>query len=297
MKIGIMNIEPTIYNTAYMQIANYYRGTGHIVEWCMPENHKQFDHVYCSSIFDYTDKSGIPEGVICGGTGFDVSSRLSQVIENSNLDYSIYPTCETSYLWFSRGCNRNCPWCVVPEKEGKIHPVQVKNLNPLGRTVTVCDNSFFENPEWEKAVECLREMDLPCDIQGIDVRTINKKQVYLLSKIRRAKDKRIKIAWDNTFDEPKIIDGINCMIQYIRPHDLMCYVLIGYSSIQEHDLYRVNLLRRFKISPFVMPLDRNDFYQKTFARWVNHKAVFNAVTWDKYFEQQWAKEEKKLGRK
>ena len=293
MKIGIINIEPSIYNTAYMQIANYYRGTGHIVEWCMPDKHKQFDHVFCSSIFDYTDKSGIPEGVICGGTGFDISSRLSQVIENSDLDYSIYPSCETSYLWFSRGCNRNCPWCVVQKKEGRIHPVQVKNLNPVGSSVTVCDNSFFENPEWEKAIKYLREINLPCDIQqGVDVRTITKRQAFLLSKLRRQKDKRIKFAWDNPFDEAKVIDGINRMLQFIRPHDLMCYVLVGFLSSQEQDLYRINLLRRFKISPFVMPY-RQRFYQKTLARWVNHKAIFNTVSWKKYFEQQ---KEKRLGR-
>ena len=295
MKIGIINIEPSINNTAYMQIACYYRSTGHAVVWWRPETQNQYSHVFCSSIFNYTDKSKIPEDVICGGTGFDVSSRLSRVIENSDLDYSIYPNCETSYIWFSRGCNRNCPWCVVQEKEGKIHPVRIKNLNQLGKSITVCDNSFFENPNWETAVFCLKEMDLPCDIQGIDVRTITARQAFMLSKLRRAKDKRIKIAWDDPFDEAKIIDGINRIIQYIRPHDLMCYVLIGFAGCPEQDLYRINLLRRFKISPFVMPFDKNDFYQKNFARWVNHKAVFNAVTWKKYFEQQ-QKKEKRNGR-
>jgi len=31
-----------------------------------------------------------------------------------------------------------------------------------------------------------------------------------------------------------------------------------------------------------MPYDRADTYQKRFARWVNHKAIFKSVTWSDY---------------
>jgi len=295
MNIGIINIEPSINNTAYMQIARYYKSKGHKVEWWSPENHKQFNAVFCSSLFTYTDKSQIPDDVITGGTGYNVKSRLSKVIENSQLDYSIYPLCDTSYIWFSRGCKRQCPWCIVHDKEGDIHPVDPKNLNPAGRTITVCDNSFFENPEWEKSIEFLRDKNLPCDIQGIDVRTITLRQAHSLTKIIRKKHKRFKIAWDNPYDEQAVMKGISLMTRFIPPYDLMCYVLIGRQP-SDHDLYRVNKLKSMKINPFVMPLDKNDFYQKTFARWVNHKAIFKSVTWEKYFNRQWKKEEKLLGR-
>jgi len=36
MKVGIINIEPKIVNTAYMQIAAYYKGRGDTVEWWAP---------------------------------------------------------------------------------------------------------------------------------------------------------------------------------------------------------------------------------------------------------------------
>ena len=80
MKVGIIDIEPKVFNTAYMMIANYYRGRDSTVDWWSPITHRQFDVVFCSSLFDYTDKSDIPRSVVCGGTGFDVRSRLSQVI-------------------------------------------------------------------------------------------------------------------------------------------------------------------------------------------------------------------------
>ena len=63
----------------------------------------------------------------------------------------------------------------------------------------------------------------------------------------------------------------------------MCYVLIGYwANKEEADLYRVETLRSLGIDPFVMPYNRSDLYQRAFARWVNHKAIFRKVKWQDY---------------
>lgn len=282
MKIGLINIEPKIFNTAYMQIAAYHKKRGDSVEWWAPLTDKLFDHVYCSSLFDFTDKSEVPARAICGGTGFDVTSRLSVAMERNDLDYSIYPKCRVSYLWFSRGCNRNCPWCVVPEKEGGICPVEGKNLNPKTEHIVVCDNSFFDNPQWWEAFNYLRFINHPVDFQGIDVRTITSSQANLLTKLRHAR--QIKIAWDNPRDHKEVMSGIKRMIKHISPYSLMCYVLIGYpgNSTEQEDLYRVETLRELKIDPFVMPYNKNDLYQRAFARWVNHKAIFKKVKWPDY---------------
>lgn len=282
MRIGLIDIEPKIFNTALMQIACYHKQRGDTVEWWTSLTDRQFDHIYCSSIFDYTDKSEVPERTICGGTGFDVSSRLSQAIENSQLDYSIYPKCDRSFIWFSRGCNRNCPWCVVPVKEGKIHPVRRKALNPKGKYIVVMDNNFFANPEWQNAIWFLE--DYPVDIQGVDARTLTEEKCKALNGLRRWKKKQIKIAWDdpNINLEPKL----RKITQYIKPYKLMCYVLIGFSSSKAQDLHRVETLRRLGIDPFVMPYDKNDLYQRSFARWVNDKAIFNKnnprINWEDY---------------
>ena len=304
MKIGIINIEPKIFNTAYMQIARFHRDRGDEVDWWRPITDSQFDHVYCSSLFDYTDKSEVTKRAICGGTGFDVSSLLSVSIERSELDYSIYPSCSTSYLWFSRGCIRNCPWCVVPQKEGYIKPVLPKNLNPKGKYVTVCDNNFFADPLWKTAVRHLHRIGQPCDFQGIDIRIITDEQCKALSKLRH--HKQIRFAWDDPRDEEKVLAGIKRITKYIKAWRCMCYVLIGFYSIvdgryiinrkgldvqgsvkdynkaEELDLHRVNTLRGLGIDPFVMPYDRSDLYQKAFARWVNRKEIFNKVPWEDY---------------
>jgi len=280
MRIGLMDIEPKIFNTAYMQIASYHKLQADSVKWWSPLTDRQFDHVYCSSIFDYTNKSEVPRRVLCGGTGFDVTSQLSVTIERCDLDYSIYPKCDRSFVWFSRGCIRNCPWCVVPQKEGHIKSVTPKNLNPNGRNIVVQDNNFFANPNWQQAITWLGEQGQPVDFQGVDARLLNKKMCDALLSLRHYK--QIKIAWDNPRQnlEPKLKE----IIQYIKPWRLMCYVLIGYWHEKEDmDLYRVETLRRLGIDPFVMPYDRSKLYQRAFARWVNHKGLFKTASWQQYW--------------
>lgn len=292
MKIGLIDIEPKIFNTAYMQIAMYYRLAGHSVEWWSPIAHRTFNNVFCSSLFDYTDKTDIPGDVICGGTGFNVQSRLSREMEECELDYSIYPNCHKSFLWFSRGCPRKCPWCVVPAKEGDIRPVEALNLNPRGKHIVVCDNNFFANPEWEAAVECLRRIGQACDFQGIDIRGLTKRQSHSLTKLRHRK--RIKFAWDDPADEQEIKAGLAQMIQYNPAWNLMCYVLIGFNTSEAQDLHRVETLRNWKVDPFVMTYDRSDSYQKHFARWVNRKAIFKSVKWEDYRKKAVYKERSRL---
>ena len=63
------------------------------------------------------------------------------------MDYSIYPEYPFSLQFFSRGCIRKCPFCLVREKEGYIQAVEPVELNPKGKWIEVLDNNFFANPQ------------------------------------------------------------------------------------------------------------------------------------------------------
>lgn len=283
MKIGLIDIEPKIFNTALMQISYHHKEKGDTVEWAVPLEYDRFDKLYCSSLFDFTDKSGVPDRAIRGGTGFDLTTKLPF---NCDYDYNIYPKCKTSYVWFSRGCDRNCPWCVVRQKEGKYHLVKRKQLNPKGNYITIMDNSFFSNPDWQNVILWLDVC--PVDIQGIDVRLLTEEMVRALDGLRRWKNKQFKIAWDEGDND--LSNKLKFMLRFIKPYKVMCYVLIGYYHSPDSDLFRVETLRKLKIDPFVMPYDKSDLYQKAFARWVNDKAIFKKVKWEDYNKRVLAQE-------
>lgn len=217
--------------------------------------------------------------MIVGGTGFDIQSRLPKEIEDCDYDWSIYPNCDHSIIWFSRGCIRNCPFCIVHEKEGPIQPVEPKNLNPNGKFIKVMDNNFFANPKWRKSVQKLIKWGQPVDLQGVDIRLMDDKQAKALGKLKHYHN--VKIAWDNPRDN--IDDKIELLLKYFKPSRLMCYVLIGYWSTPQEDLERVmHLWNDYGITSFAMPYDKFDAYQKSFARWCNNKSIFKTCSWDDY---------------
>jgi len=263
VKIGLYNIEPKIHNTALMQISYYHKQRGDQVEW-YEESLWGYDKVYCSSLFDFTDKSGVPPQAIRGGTGFDITTKLPF---DCDLDYSLYPECDCSYLWFSRGCIRNCGFCVVRRKEGYLRATAPKNLNPNGEYIKIQDNNFFANPTWKEAIKWLKNTGQDVEFAGgIDVRLINKEQCDALNSLTHRK--QMKIAWDNP--KQNLIPDLTRLTKYIKGYRLMCYVLTGYNSTIKEDTYRVQKIHEFGITPYVMCIDRKDPEQKRFQKWVNN---------------------------
>jgi hypothetical protein len=286
MKVGLYNLEPHIVNSAMMRVSSYHKKQGDHAEIYQPVFHRTYDIVYAFSIFSFTKKYYVHDSMNKGGTGFgDLTKHLPPEIEQEEYDWSLYPDCDFSIVWFSTGCIRACPFCVVQKKEGWIKPVEPKNLNPNGKYIKVMDNNFFANPKWREAVDQLRAWNQPVDFQGVDVRIITEEMCKALNSLTIRK--QIKIAWDNPRDD--IVPRIKEMLKFIKPWKIMCYVLIGFWSTPEEDMRRIEDLRSLKIDPFVMPFNKRDSYQKNFARWVNHKAIFGSVPWDEY---KWQKSSK-----
>ena len=281
MKIGLVNIEPKIQNTAYMQISYYHKQQGDQVEWYSPLYHKNYDKIYCSSIFTFTNKKQVPKNTIVGGTGYDVKSKLQTEIEESNLDYSIYPNCTRSFLWFSRGCNNHCWFCIVQEKEGKNHAVKHKNLNPNGKNIAVMDNSYFEGSEWREGLEFLNSTNQPLEFYGVNARTFKIEHAEALFKLKRSFI--LHCAWDNPNES--IIQYLNFMAQFISKRRIRVYYLTV--GNEEADTYRSDELFKNGFDAFCMPYNKSDPYQKARARWENYKAIRKSVSWKEYHYGSW----------
>jgi len=282
MKVRLLARDSKMPNIAIMKISTYHKHLGDDVDWYNPIfDYNNTDILYESILFNFTKPYAYYPNckIIKGGTGFDIKSQLPKEIDEIiELDYSLYPNCDYSMQFYSRGCVRNCSFCVVREKEGFIKSVQPFKLNPNGKHIEVLDNNFFANPEWKNAVKDLLRINQPINLHGVDVRTLTQEKCVALNKLKHYK--QIHIAWDfPKFDMKPLLEYV---LQWIKPYKLMCYVLIGFNSTKEEDLYRVEELRKLKIDPFVMPYNKKDSYQKSFARWVNMKATFKSVKWQDY---------------
>lgn len=296
MKIALIDVDSKIPNPPLMKISAYHKAKGDSVEWHSAFNN--YDCCYASKVFTFTpDYNYFPAcEVVRGGTGYDITTKLPNEIEKTNPDYSIYPKHKFSLQFFSRGCIRNCPFCAVRQKEGYICPCEPMKLNPQGEYIEILDNNFFANPEWKMASEQLIKWNQRIKLNGVDVRIIDDEQCYYLNKFKHKRG--IAIAWDNPKDD--ILSKIKEMIKYVKPYKIQCYVLIGYWSTKEEDLYRVMKLDELGVIPFVMPYretdpqkiklidtttdeyKQNQKYMAKFARWVNMRATFKSCTWQDY---------------
>ncbi|MCC7432042.1 hypothetical protein IT412_00800 [Candidatus Peregrinibacteria bacterium] len=278
MRIGLIDVDSKIVNLAIMKISAYHKMMGDTVEFAYPLTARGFDIIYASKIFSYTKKPVLPHNAKIGGTGYDITSKLPVEIEICAPDYSIYPNCDYSLQRFSIGCVRKCEFCVVPKKEGMIKTLEPMTLNKNGKWIYLLDNNLLASKNWEDALLYLFELKQPVCFEGIDIRIMSEKQAMSLNKIKLKK--QIHIAWDNPGDD--VVNKLKKIIKIIPAYKLMCYVLIGFNTSEKEDLYRVEELRAINVAPFVMPYNKFDLYQKKFARWVNHKAIFKSVKWKDY---------------
>ena len=273
MKIGIIDVDGHNFpNLALMKIAGWHKSKGDDVDWAFHFDH--YGRIYKAKVFTFTpdDDTAIDaDEIVKGGTGYDIASRLPDEIDTwTKPDYSIYGF-PFSIQFYSRGCIRHCPFCLVHDKEGDIHPVTPMELNPIGKWIEVLDNNFFANPEWREAVKHLKKQNQPINFHGVDIRIMDTEQAEAVKGLRLKRN--IHIAWD--IPQIDLTDKLKEITKIIPAYKLSCYVLVGFNSTPEQDLYRVRTLKSLGITPFIQPFrdyenkTQPSQYTKDFARWAN----------------------------
>lgn len=322
--IGLIDIDGKLPNLALMKISSYYKSLGEEVEFVRPDAKKSdYEKVFASTIFtksaDECEKllQYWEDKIEIGGTGYgDITKRLPEEIEKMKPDYDLY-TAEIIYPkikgimtqkrkmekaqeivnssmgFTSRGCIRNCPFCFVPKKEGCFRQEsEIKDLiNPRSNILILHDNNFTADPYCIDKCNEIRERNLIVDInQGCDVRLMTDEIAASLKSIKHLRS--IHYAWDLMCYEQKVIEGIKTISKYIPASRHMCFVLVGFNTTFEEDMYRVKRLESLGVRPYIMRYNerRDDIRLNHFARWINafiYKAVPN---FDEY--EPWKKDRK-----
>lgn len=241
-----------------------------------------YDMVYASKVFSFSPMPELPVGAMTGGTGFSLASALPKEIEAIYPDYGLY-RCDYAIGFITRGCVRKCSFCVVPQKEGKIK--RVAEISQFWRgqdRIMLLDNNLTAHPDCLAILKELRLTGAKIDFnQGLDLRLMTPEIAKELSNIRLWK--QIHFAWDDIELEKAVFNGLQILTENgVKKYKVMVYVLIGFDSTHEENYHRVIKLKDYGVDPFVMPYKKTDSYQKKFARWVNHKAIFKTVAWADY---------------
>ena len=290
MRVGLYDVDSKIPNLALMKLSSHHKARGDTVELYAPVMHQSYDKVYASTIFNFSDKSYIRDDMEVGGTGWDLRVSLPAITEDLVPDYSLY-NCPHNLGFTMRGCRLKCKFCVVPQKEGS--PFSTNTIEGLWTQrdsdfLILLDNDFFGNTEWRDRISELKNLKLKVNFnQGLNIRNLTEEQAEALASVAfrnlHNTARQVYFAWDDPRHEKLIHRGISrCTGAGIKPYQMAFYVLIGFHSTPEEDLYRVETLRSYGCDPYSMPYNKKDPYQKKFTRWVNHKAIFKSVPWAEY---------------
>ena len=289
LKIGLVDVDSKIPNLALMKLSAYHKSLGNEVKIFDP----LFDHpdiIYSSKVFKDSDKFDyFPSDcqVVQGGSGFDIDLKLGSLIENCYPDYSLYNS-NIACGFTTRGCTRSCGFCIVPQKEGKLHPVaDIHQFWRGQKRLTLMDNNLAGDTEhFNLILNQVIKNKIQTDFnQGLDIRLIDDDKAKLLSKVKLWDGYRLRFAWDSMELEQDVMAGISVLLNHMKSYKLMFYVLIGYETTEDEDLYRVEMLKSLGIRAFVMPYDRTSQYQRDFARYVNGQ-VYTKVAWPDYRRNQ-----------
>jgi len=309
-RILLIDIDSTIPNLALMKISTYHKSHGDNVRLIKLKLKKHKDGTLKDGIkVDFSDKSDkayisviyknnkqVVDNLVLqhpditfdvGGSGYDLHKTLPDEIENLKPDYSLYPNCDQSIGFSSRGCIRNkktCPFCIVSKKEGKYRRTQHPEewYNPEFEKITFMDNNILADPEWFMEITswCMEKKLEMWFNQGLDIRLLDEEIAKRLYETRNYHH-MITFAWDHIEDEAIVKEKV-ALLKSVGFTKNMCrakiqfYVYVHDDSDYDSGVYRCRELKKMWCNAYVMYNIDNERTQriKDLQRWAIRKIFY-----------------------
>jgi hypothetical protein len=273
MNINLYTDAPK-HNLALMQISAWHKAQGDTVTLNMPI--MPCDFSYASILFDHNiDKYSAD---FYGGPAFP-ECCLPEKFRSMKPDYDFFPI-DFSLGYAFRPCYRGCAFCKVKDMN---HPDTNHHSiwefhDPKFKKICLLNNNTFFDPQWRETFEEIWDAGLTViDENGYDLRLMDEEKAAALRKTKF--QGYIHYAWDRMKDEREILQGLK-----IAPRGRI-YVLIGFDTTEEEDIYRCQKIIEAKHDPYIMPYNKTKG-ERRFKRfidtfmWRKYKTVGEA--WNAY---------------
>lgn len=309
MKIGLIDVDGHNYpNLPLMKLSAWHKKQGDTVRWYEPFDGliERYDKVYLSKVFGFTPDYDFPiyaDEIEKGGSGYCISlvdgkevydkskdKDLPYEIEHIYPDYSLYPdqTKDTAYGFLSRGCPRGCDFCHVGCKEGR-RSYKVADLSEFWRgqkNIVLCDPNILACPDHMELLQQLVDSKARVEFnQGLDVRLVNDRNLELIKQIRL---NGIHFAFDRWQDKDIIEPKLRMFKEktgFDKDHGrVTVYILCNFDTTLEQDIYRIQLCRELRFSPYPMIYDKEhcDPVYRKLQRWCSNYIFWQCKTFEEY---------------
>jgi len=186
---------------------------------------KDVDEVHISALFTWDIEEALKlqkdylqyyPKVLVGGPAF----------ANDSYDQNFYPGryVKKGITITTRGCNNNCPWCLVPKIEGKFREI---NIEP-GEIIQDNNILLANKNHLRKVFRMLRTQKQIRFLGGLDKRLLKDWHIEELRSLKILELWLSFDSWDNKKDFIKIIEKLK--ISGFKRNQIRCYVLAGFNE-------------------------------------------------------------------
>lgn len=312
MRIGLVDVDGHNFpNIPLMKLSAWHKQKGDSVKWYDPlfdSVGDPLDVVYMSKVFSFTPDFEYPvnaKRIEKGGSGYCIETvngrevyhterdkGLPNEIEHIYPDYSLYPelTKYTAYGRLTLGCPRNCSFCHTTQKDG-CKSVKVANLSEFWngqKNIVLLDQNILACRDHLGLLDQLIASGARVEFNGgLDIRLITERNA---EKIKQLKLKAIHFAFDRWQDkdivEPRLRQFAKSTGFNKDNGRVMVYILTNFDTTLDQDLYRIQLCRELKFSPYPMIYDKEhcDPIYKKLQRWCNNFIFWSVPTFEDYLK-------------
>lgn len=310
-------------NLACMKISGYHKQMGDHVRLLTDYTSLiEFDKVYLSKVFtatSYPPEILNMENVEYGGTGFylDQAPELPYEIEHAMPDYGLYTEWlegkgvegkkskkykyyrDYSIGFLTRGCFRQCPFCVNKNKTVSAPASPVAEFyNPLKKKICLLDDNFLACNNWSTLLGQLRETGRPIQFrQGLDIRLFTWQKARELAACKLDGD--LLFAFDSIKEKDIVVEKMKIVDQVFQGSKrVKFYVLTGFDADGRYDrtfwkqdiicaFERVRILMKLHAYPYVMRFEKykESPYRGMYvnlSRWCNQPQMYKKMSFRQF---------------
>lgn len=272
-----MTPDSKLPNLATMKISAWHKQNDDEVYLNMPLINAEF--TYASVLFDYTPINFHYD--LIGGPAFP-EFKLDPEIDNMFPDYLLYPQLDYSIGYTYKACPRNCNFCIVPKQSNDEKHYSIDTFyNKQFRKIAILNNNWLADYRWRETFQEIWDAGLILiDNNGFDVRLMTEESAKYIAKTKI--QGQIHGAWDFMDHEIDVLRGIKHLLNAgIKADKISIYVLIGFNTTEQEDIYRIKLLNDLRVLPFLMAYTHKyKKTNKTFIRKINNRWIFKSLNFD-----------------
>jgi hypothetical protein len=306
------DVDSRIPNLALLKLSTFYRRQGwHVVlsrarDNARPAARLDADRHLASVVFRTPSSARAVdklqalygERIEFGGSGFDLAKRLPPEVEACFPDYSLYDHRLYALGFLTRGCNKRCAFCVVPEKEGRLkhQAASFDDFVPSGqRNVLLLDDNLLAYPGAEELIgEMIARRYAVNFSQTLDIAYLDEARFRLLCQVdsRNARfTKRLIYFSLNRTRDIRQFDKRAELLKGFGRHGVAVIMLYGFDTRLSEDYERFRFIRRKGYIPFFQqywPIegvpDRlpADFFDMDLNAMIRLTFYSNGHNWEKY---------------